>query len=157
MATLLVLRLMVTAACATPRNAPERWSSVENVCAPVLVELVPYAGVPEYYYISLDEQDPSDAYLTHLIEVARSVRRSDNMRKRSHLKADHAAHPLRRAVYVSCGRLQWETADRARVFGSGVIVPLRSELAVGGHASTFVLERRNGAWVIVGREGFWLS
>ena len=156
----LALLLMVIAACMTPTNPPERWSSVEDVCAPVLISLVPSAGAlgaPEYYYISVDGQDPSSAYLAHLTAVARSVRRSENMRKRSQLKIDQAGHPRRRAVNVSCGGLRWETTDRARVSGSGLIVPLPGEIAVGGHGSVFILERRHGGWVIVGSEGFWTS
>jgi hypothetical protein len=155
----LILLLTVTVACAAaPRSAPDRWSSVEAVCAPVVIDLVPYAGVSEYYYISLNGQDPSGSYLSHLVDLARSLGRSANVKKRAQLKADQAAQPLLNAVNISCGRLQWETANRVRVSGSGLIAPLPGEaFALGGHGSVFILERRNGAWVIVGREGFWVS
>ena len=150
----LVLLLMLTAACATPRSTPQRWSSVEDVCAPVLISLVPGAGVSEYYYISLDGRDPSNSYLTYLIERARSARRSENLKTHSQLEADQSAQPLLRTVIVSCGELQWETADKARVYGIGLLVPRRGEIGGGGTSRVFVLERRNGAWVIVGHEGF---
>ncbi len=152
--------LTVTAACTAPLITPDRWTSLEAVCAPVLVDLVPYADadVSVHYYIDLDDDDPSDFYLAHLVELARSAspRRSENMGKHSQLKTDQARQPLLKAVNISCGRLRWETADRARVSGSGGIAPLPNHApTLRGHGAVFILERRNGAWVIVGKEGFW--
>jgi len=154
----LVLILLISAACATPISAPSPWTAVESVCAPVFVDLTPLAGVSEYYYLAIDGLDPSDSYLSHLISLARATGRSENLRKRSQLKADQAGEPLLKAVNLSCGGLRWETGDRARVSGSGLIAPFPGQAFVlGGHGQQYLLERQRGAWVIIRKEGFWVS
>jgi len=150
--------LGVVTGCVASMIPTDRWSLVEAVCAPVLIDLIPKAGVEEDYYVSLDGQDPSDSYLSHLITLARSGRRSENMRKHSQLKPDQAAQPLLRAVNVACGHLRGGAHGVARVSGSGLIAPMPGQaFALGGHGFDYVLERRDDVWVIIRREGFWVS
>jgi len=154
----LSLMLIAVTACAAPVNAPSPWTAEEAVCAPVFLDLTPFANASEYYYLSLDGHDPSDSYLSHLVGLARSAGRSENMRKRSRLNTDQAKEPLLKAVNLSCGGLRWETKDRVRVSGSGLIAPLPGQaFALGGHGEQYILERRKGTWVIVRRERFWVS
>ncbi|HSB44443.1 MAG TPA: hypothetical protein VLD60_05490 [Nitrospira sp.] len=152
------LLLATIAACAGPLKVSSSWTSLEDVCGPVFVELIPYSWVDEHYFISLDGHDPSDAYISHLKDLAHAAHRSANLKKRSQLAADQASQPLLKAVNISCGNLRWEGADRVRVAAGGLIAPMPGQrFALGGSGSDFVLERRNGQWAIVAREGFWVS